>query len=143
MAKITFPKRFDEQEAKNGVWFDVYDQHDNFYGSYQCRLYDEHSAITKLMVERYNRTHRKETTGKGFTSEQRGVHFFVHTILMDWKLKDDDGKDVPFTTETAFEVLSQEDAGFVVDFLFKCARDTSNFRKEDDAEETKAKVAKN
>jgi len=140
---VTFPKRFDEQEAKKGVWFDVYDEHDQYFGTYLCRMYDVHSALTKLHIERYNRTHRKELSGKGYDDEQRGAHYFIHTCLMDWNLEKLTGKKVPYSPEEAFKVLTQEDASFVVEFLFKCAKNTANFRPADDAEETQDEVAKN
>lgn len=140
---ITFPKRFDENEAKKGVWFDVYDEHDNFYGSYLCRLYDNHNPITKMLVEKYNRVHRKALSGKEVSEDERGAHFLVHTILMDWKLKDDAGKAVAYSPEKAVEVLGTSDAQFVVEFLFKCAKNTANFRGADDAEAAQGEVAKN
>jgi hypothetical protein len=140
---VTFPKRFDEQEAKKGVWFDVYDEHDNFYGSYLCRMFDKHSAVTKMFIEKYNRTYRKETSGQNFTQEMRDAHFLIHTCLMDWKLKDDKGKDVPYSVEEAMKVLSQEDAGYVVEFLFSCAKNTANFRPADHPAEAQDEAAKN
>ena len=140
---VTFPKRFDEAEAKKGVWFDVYDEFDQYYGSYLCRHYNKHSAVSKLMIERYQRVHRKELSGKQITNEEMDAHFLVHTVLMDWKLKDDNGKDKPFSADEAFKVLSQPDAAYVVEFLFACAKNAANYRPADDAEETQDEVAKN
>jgi len=140
---VTFPKRFDEEEAKKGVWFDVYDEFDQYYGSYLCRHQNKHSAVYKMLVERYQRVHRKELSGGQISNEALDAHFLVHTILMDWKLKDDKGKDIPFSPAKAFEVLSQEDAAYVVEFLFSCSKNVSHYRNADDAEAVQEEVAKN
>ena len=140
---VTFPKRFDEAEAKKGVWFDVYDEFDQYYGSYLCRYFNRHSATCKMMQERYDRVHKKELTGKKITVAESDAHYLVHVVLMDWKLKDDKGKDIPFSPEKAFEILSQDDAAYIVDFLFAQAKSAAHFRPVDDPEETQDEVAKN
>lgn len=40
--------------------------------------------------------------------------FLTEVILTGWALKDDDGKDVPFTPELAREVLTTDQAGRVI-----------------------------
>lgn len=143
--KKTFPKRFDAKDAENGVWFDVYNENGDFYGSYKCCLFDKHNPYTKIKLERYDRTHRKELQAQGKKPDDQYavVHFFVHTVLQDWKLLDDEGNQIPYSVENAISVLSDPEAAFVVEFLFNCAKDVTNFKEQAVEEEHKRKVAKN
>ena len=143
--KKTFPKRFDVKDAEQGVWFDVYDEHGAFYGSYKCCLFDKHNPYTKLKLERYDRTSRKELRAQGKKPDDhyQDAHFFVHTVLMDWKVRDDEDNEIPYSIENAIALLSDPDAKFVVEFLFDCAKDVTHFKAQAVEEDHKRKAAKN
>lgn len=127
--KFTFPKRYDENEAKEGVWFSVYDENDNHWGTYKMALFNITAPHVKAQISAWNRKHKKEIETRQFKGNEGIIRAFVDIALLDWKDMDNlnGGKAFSFSKQTAYDLLSNEDAAFLSEMLIDFAGNVRNF----------------
>lgn len=128
MTDFVFPTRFDTAIADEGIWFEVVDELDNEWGSFKCVLLDRGIPRYQHAVERLRRKHN----GKRKVSEDFKAELFVELALVDWKLKNAAGKDIPFTKESALSYFSNPRATFALDYLSALVEDVRNFQADEE-----------
>ncbi len=137
MGKFTFPKRYDEKEAKDGIWFDIYDEHEQHWGTYKMALFNITAPHVKQAIAAWNRKHKKEIETRKFKGNEGIIRAFVDIALLDWKNTEmlNGGKALPFSKETAYALLSDEDASFLSESLIDFAGNVRNFAGEPEADQ--------
>lgn len=146
--------RFDNAKAKYGVEHAIRDEADNYYGKFTTSLFDQHSQYTIVATERFNRLHSESMKAKG---DYANTFAFVELCVHDWKdVLDENGKQVKFSKEAAFELLTAKwDTGeldedgkaveannnWLADRLIKLTSDVRNYQADPVA--TKAEAVKN
>lgn len=127
--KFTFPKRYDENEAKEGVWFNVYDENDNHWGTYKMALFNITAPHVKTQINAWNRKHEKEIKTRKFKDNEGIIRAFVDIALLDWKDMEtlNGGKPLPFSKQAAYDLLSDEGAAFLSEMLIDFAGNVRNF----------------
>ena len=141
--KFSWPKRYDKEEAKSGVWFEVYNELDQYYGSYRLALFNASAKHVIVEIDRWNRKNQELIKSRKIKGDHGLIKAFVDIALLDWKdvPLGPDGKDLPFSKETAFELLTdaEDEDSFLATSLVKLAGDVTNFAgsivKNDDDEE--------
>lgn len=102
-----FSKAFGSLVKNDSSWLKINDNFSILVGrlsvesqSYNARASDwtkEHKDIvTSAMFDDLVSTKKTEDTAS----------FTAHVLMIDWKLKDNDGKEIPFTPEQAVEILN-------------------------------------
>lgn len=105
---IKFKKyqRFDARKAKYGVEHSIIDDAGNKRGTFKSMLFDPFNKYVELATERFNREMKDDPRAKG---DFANIFAFVEICLLDWSdVKDENGKDVPFTKNAAFELLTEK-----------------------------------
>ncbi len=128
--KFKVPQRYDAATAQEGVFFEVVDEYDTSWGEFKCIYSDEDERRIKLASDRLKVKYAKEIrTGKVSTKVLQ-FEMFLDALLVDWRgVKDDKGKEIPFTKEAArayFEI--PEVAKFVLPHLYDYISDVRNFK---------------
>ncbi|WP_343545379.1 hypothetical protein [Sphingomonas paucimobilis] len=139
--KFRRPSNYDIAVAKNGVPFVHKDDEGNSFGTFHISLFNLESKFVRVILERFNRENKDVLEGMTDT-DMRTIYSFINTSLHGWSnVLDENGKEVPFSREAAFELLCGEDADDI-DFpktLLEFAATKANFKhdprvtKEDDA----------
>ena len=139
MSKFFIPKRYDENMAEEGVWFEVFDENDNFYGSFKLRFLDNTTNKTHLEAKRLMRKYKIDATGKGKRSDAEKAAeatkfarvIFCEMILCGWKLPKDandlNPKESEYTVEDGIEYFEQAGTEHVMVTLNHFAEDPTNF----------------
>lgn len=123
--KFKKPSRFDAIRADKGVDHAlIHPASGHHYGTIKTSLYDENSKHTQLAIQRYKREHSgdKEASGK-----YSGLYAFVMMCVHDWSgVFDEDGNEVPFSKEAAFQYITQdfeEDSWLAAELLSRSKND--------------------
>lgn len=99
--------RFDADKAAKGVAHHIVDENDNDWGTWTSSLVDKHNKYLKVAYETYEREHGEDPQFKGVNSD---VYAFVQVCLKGWSgVLDEDGNEIPFSKEMAFEILTDPD----------------------------------
>jgi hypothetical protein len=125
--KFNIPKRYDADLAENGVWFNISDENGNQYGEFKCRFMDTTSQRTELALKRIRTKYASEIRSKKMGDWDSIKVVMAEGVLIDWKMKDDKGKDIPFSIEAALEYFSLEQTRWVLLELGKLADNVTNF----------------
>ena len=118
--------RFDNSKAEYGVEHTVIDEAGNNYGTFKTSLFDIHSKYIQKATERFNRENADNPKMKG---EFGNVFAFVEICLHDWKdVVDENGKQVKFSKEAAFELLADDDNSWFLNTLIGMSRDVTLYK---------------
>lgn len=64
--------------------------------------------------------------------EEVTIRAAAQTLLLDWRnIEDDDGNDLSYSSDKAYEIMSDPAYREVYEFVMECARDIGRFREED------------
>lgn len=126
--KWNFPKRFDNDIAEDGIWFEVVDENGNEWGAFKCQLIDKTTQRWKNAVARVVRERQRGNS----KVEHTNADLFVEMSLLDWRLKDGNGKAVAFSKDEAKDYFRQPEAEFVLEQLNARASDVTNYQPEGD-----------
>lgn len=141
---IKFKKfeRFDAVRAEKGVEHEVRDESGNFYGIFTTSLWDINSRIMRVALETYEREYGDRPEAKG---DKAGIFEFVMANVHGWReVLDEDDKEVPFSKEAAFQLLSANDEDtFLFNALRKMSSETARYKKVGDPRASKDDVAGN
>ena len=119
-------QRFDKSKAEYGVEHRVYDEAGNYYGTYKTSLFDQFNKYIQVATERYQRESKDNEKAKG---EFANVFAFIEICLHDWKdVLDEKDKQVAFSKEAAFEMLTDEDNAWLLNTLIAESRDVANYK---------------
>lgn len=117
--------RFDAVKAQYGVPHPIKDEAGNYYGTFTTSLFDPFSKYLKLETERFEREHSKDEKNLG---EFKEIFAFIQLCMKDWKdVFDEDGNEVPYSPDAAFELFTDEDNSFLVNALIAETRDVRNY----------------
>jgi len=139
--KFRKPTNYDVAVAKTGIPFTYKDDEGNSYGTFNLSLFNLDSKFVRVGLERFGREN-KEALDAIESADERGVYTFISTCLHGWSgVKDEDGKEVPFTRENAMALLydTEEDDDSFFKALAEFANNKANFKhdpraaKDDDA----------
>lgn len=118
--------RFDAQKAEYGVEHRITDEAGNYPGTFKTSLFDPFNKYLKVAQERYERECANDEKAKG---EFANVFAFIELCLHDWKdVLDEEGNEVPFSKEAAFELFTDEDNQWLVNALIAETRDVTNYK---------------
>ncbi|MDD1452639.1 hypothetical protein NHF48_019680 [Sphingomonas sp. H160509] len=136
MTAFHFPARYDEAQADEGVWTSVIDEVGNHYGRFKLCLFDELTPRYRVTLERLQRKYpaKNGRTNEAYAAksdDEKNVEVFVELSLVDWEIKDEKGKAIPFAKDTAIAYLSDVRALYVLRELAAFARDVRNFQPEE------------
>lgn len=145
MAKIKFrkPSNYDVAVAKTGVPFTYRDKEGNSFGTFHLSMFNTDSKQVRNSLERFGREN-KDALDKIDDVEVRGIYTFVHVALHNWEgVKDENGKDIPFTREAAMDLLydPEDDDDEFFNALVTFSQTKANFKH--DPRATKDEEAKN
>lgn len=99
-------QRFNSTKAKYGVGHSIYDEAGNYYGNFTTSLFDIHSKFIQVETERFN---RESKSNPKMNSDHANVFAFVEICVHGWDdVLDENGKQVKFTKEAAFELLTMK-----------------------------------
>lgn len=118
------PTRFDTKVADEGVWFRVRDENGAEYGEFLCALIDKHNPRTTKIYERFNVRYKKLKDTPGY-EKKLGADVFIELSLIDWKLKNKKGVNIPYSRDAAMAYLLA--APFVLEALGAFAGDVTNY----------------
>lgn len=125
-AKFKIYHRFDKSKAEHGVAHRMVDEAGNYYGTFTTSLFDPFNKYIEVANARYLREHGSDDKASG---ELANIFAFVEICLHDWKdVLDPKGKQVPFSKEDAFELLSSEDHAWLALKLIAATRDVLNYQ---------------
>jgi len=126
MSKFKRRSRYNDDLAKNGVWFSVRNEMGEHYGDFLCSLIDGHSPHFKLRAMRLP----KINSDAPLSPEQiarRDAQTIVDLSLNDWRgVVDADGNEVAFSAADAVEYLAEET--YVAERLMDHARNVANYQ---------------
>ena len=123
--------RFDPVKAEKGVKHHIVDEVGNDYGVWTTSLFDHHNKFLKVEHERYEREHGDDDRAKGSLA---GVYAFVQICVHDFSgVVDENDKEIPFSKEAAFDILSDDDGSWLFEQLMKASQDVLNYRHSPDA----------
>jgi len=110
------------------------------YGEFSVTIrqaYRTNKAYMKMMERELDPVRRAFEAGKlgNDKAQQILVKIFAHTIVVDWTIKDDDGKKVPFSVEKCIEFLTEYPKLF--DLIKEDAEDDKLFRSHPEEDEEK------
>ena len=96
------PTRYDDATAEQGVWFEVYDEHENHWGNFKCRYLDSDSRAVKLAMDRLRTKFAKDLrTKKPDVADRMALELFLEAVLIGWEGVKAGGKEVPFSATAA------------------------------------------
>lgn len=141
MTNFARPKpRFDRSHANDGVWYYIEDEVGNDYGGFLCGYFDVSVPRVKVLIERAQRIGAGARAKRVSDADQvrTGVEQFVDACLLDWDIKDADGKSVKFSRDAAVAYFLTADEGedgkpvYVFDYVFsqllQLTRDVRNYQ---------------
>jgi hypothetical protein len=133
---FNFPKRHDENEAKEGVWFCAFDEYENSWGEYKVALFNQASPNYRIAAERWNRQHKRDIETKKFKGDEGIWRAFVDLCLLDWKNVPfgKGGKDLPFDKDTAFKLFINPEFKQFANDILNFAMDVRNFNGGDESQ---------
>lgn len=118
--------RFDAAKAEYGVEHTITDEVGNVYGTFKTSLFDIHSKYIQTATERFNRENGDNPKFKG---EHANTFAFIEICLHDWKdVLDENGKQVKFSKEEAFELLKDSENSFLLNTLIAMSRDVALYK---------------
>ena len=133
-------KRYDDETANDGVFFNITDELGNEYGEFKCRYLDPHSPQTEVVMKRIRKKYAADIRSKKLSDMDAVRAVFVEGVLADWKgVLDANDKPVPFSLPVAIEFFNLEDNRWLLNELSELAGDVKNFQAQAEVEE----VAKN
>jgi len=128
--------RFDAQKAEYGVEHRINDEAGNYYGTFKTSLFDPFNKYLKIAQERFERECSTDEKNKG---EFANIFAFIELCLHDWSdVLDEEGNQVPFDKNTAFELFTDEDNAWLVNALIAETRDVTNYKADPVAQQGKA-----
>lgn len=103
MAKINFdiPTRFDEEQAREGVWFEVEDEHDQLWGEFKLAYLDGDAPDVKKLRTKLKAKYAKDIRLGKLDQDKVAMEIFLSYVLLDWRKVKAGGKAVPFSKEAA------------------------------------------
>jgi hypothetical protein len=107
--KTNLDSRFktDKELEENGVWFKP--DRGGEYSFLVRRFGGANAHRLKLATEKYVKPHLRKIEAGAMSQEDMdkvNLQAFISSCIVDWKgVKDEDGKEIPFSFETALEVL--------------------------------------
>lgn len=144
VSRIARKRRYNIELAKDGRWFEIYDEKiDLSFGEFKCGLFEAGSPRMRAAAERLANDNSVVRSGqskpveslseweKRRAGEVELVKMFCETVLVDWRGQlDDEGNEVPFSTEEAmlFFNVDDPDAMFILSRLIEASSDIANFR---------------
>lgn len=136
MTKFTLPKRVDAELATSGVDFAIQDEHGQEWGTYKLAWLDTESQRGRAKIERFRKRYASQLKSKAMTEDQYFIRLMVDNYILDWKLPKEmtGGKVLPYSAESAFELLSQEETQWLAATLINKATDITNFNVITDAD---------
>lgn len=134
MTEFYFPDRYDENEAEEGVWFDITDERGQSLGKWKCSLFDRHSTRVQHLLTRHARKQAKLVKAGKANKDSALASVFVEVCVHDWEMKNPKGEAIPFTKDNAVAYLTHEKASFASTLLIELASDVLNFQGDPEAE---------
>lgn len=137
------PARFNKAEANDGVKFEIIDDVTDFnYGTFRCGYFNTAVPRVKQIIEREERKLNAATRARGRKDDHdemvKGATIFAEAVLLDWDMKDDKDKAIPYSVKAAVEFFTAHDtdeAGkkvyyndYVLGQLMELSRDILNFQ---------------
>lgn len=103
MAKINFdiPTRFDEEQAREGVWFAIEDEHDQLWGEFKLAYLDGDAPEIKKLRTKLKAKYAKDIRLGKLDQDKVAMEVFLSYALLDWRKVKANGKDVAFSREAA------------------------------------------
>lgn len=103
MAKFNFdiPTRFDEEQAREGVWFSIEDEHDQLWGEFKLAFLDGDSPEIKKLRTKLKAKYAKDIRLGKLDQDKVAMEVFLECVLLDWKSVKANGKEVSFSKEAA------------------------------------------
>lgn len=117
--------RFDTTKAQYGVEHRIEDEAGNYYGTFKTSLFDPFNKYLKVETERFERECAKDEKNLG---QFKDIFAFIQLCMKDWKdVLDEDGSEVPYSPDEAFDLFTDEDNAYLVNRLIAETRDVSNY----------------
>lgn len=118
--------RFDPVKAEYGIKLEIVDDFDNYYGTFKVSLLDKNSVFYRNEIKRFDRLYKDDKRAKG---ENFDIFFFVMTALHGWEgIVDEDGNEIPFSKDAAYDYFCSLEDVWVVDELSIQATRVANFK---------------
>lgn len=105
MTKFNFdiPTRFDEGQAREGVWFSIEDEHDQLWGEFKLAYLDGDSPEIKKLRTKLKAKYAKDIRLGKLDQDKVAMEVFLECVLLDWRKVKAAGKEVEFSKEAAQE----------------------------------------
>lgn len=130
MADIQFdiPQRYDMATAAEGVFIEVVDKDDNYYGKFKCRHIDQDSPAYKRQQEKVAQELQRNNRNVKVSEDALLFELFIRAVLVDWEGVTAGGKPVAFNEKNARAYFSQPFTRFVRGELMYQAQEAFNFK---------------
>ena len=127
---------FDKTKSSDGVWLELDDEISVRVAREGNPAYRE---ATRDSVKKYEADFDNDDKEVSLRAYALFVAETMSTALVkDWKgVKDENGKDVPYTPEIGFELFSDEGMEAVVEKIYKFSQTIENYRHEAEAKAVK------
>lgn len=122
--------KIDSSAEKDGVWVDIDEKTSLLIARFNNPKY-------KAYVRRKFEARRKLSRTTGLSdeaTEKITTQAMAHTVLLDWRGLEDSGVEIPYSTEKAIELLSDETLPWFFDFVYETANDFQLYREHSIAE---------
>lgn len=127
MTKFKRKNRYDSARASEGIWVDAGDNGE--FGSFLVRFVDPSLTSVDLELKRIRASRAASLKMKNLTDVLALRALVVDYALLDWKcIEDEDGKEVPFSTEAAWEFFGEESENWILQQIASEAVTVENFK---------------
>ncbi len=136
MAKTSLHKAYavDTSKEENGVWQDF----DEDISVCIRRLNSEASSKARDEAEKPHRINARNKALSEETMEDIATRQLAYGVIADWKgIKDEDGNEIPYSGEQAYEFLSDPELKDFRIFIFQFAADRVAYKKTLDEDSVK------
>lgn len=136
---FSIPNRYSNDLADHGVWLDLAYEDGTEIGEFKLKFFDTSGGQRAQLLQKRIQAKYAASALKKMKGDEFAKVLMLDEILIDWKIKDAKGKDVPYSREAAEAYFAHENAQWVLDQLAAFASDVRNYREERPFEE----IAKN